>query len=338
MTFLYPLALLLLPLPWLQSFLQRRLYRGEALPIIAPFLSQDKKKRTLHYFFTQATTLLIWGLAVLALTRPVQLGTPITKESNNAYTLMLALDISDSMEEKVFDRSSSAPPLTRLEVAKHFLSNLLPLWEGERVGMLVFGTMPYLLSPPTYDIEFLLESTERIRTGWANKLRTKDALLPSGVDASTSIWDSVLLATRSVDPAFHHHVLVLISDGRDTGSYISKAAATHAATLAHMKIYSLLVGGDAEGESALKSLSKSTGGAFYHASNDADAEALYKRLQSKEAPPKKQPLTKVQKEYYPYPLSLALILFFLRGVYYQRRALWQQAIKRITLFVRWIHA
>ena len=122
---------------------------------------------------------LIWPLLVVALARPQHTGeathVPITGRD-----LMLAVDISPSMEER--DMILQGRPLNRLEALKVVLDDFILQREGDRLGLLLFGSEPYIQAPLTFDHETLRTLLSEAGLGMAGR--------------ATAIGDAIGLAVK----------------------------------------------------------------------------------------------------------------------------------------------
>jgi Ca-activated chloride channel homolog len=98
---------------------------------------------------------LIWLCVVAAGARPQWTGDPVTLPTTGR-DLMLAVDISGSMGTE--DMQLGNRLVNRLTVVKHVVSDFVARRQGDRVGLILFGTNAYLQAPLTFD----LASVERL--------------------------------------------------------------------------------------------------------------------------------------------------------------------------------
>ncbi len=167
-TLAWPWLLLLLPLPlavlrWVPP------YDGGDGALRAPFFARLERmlgpgdERTLRARSTLRTLALwcIWLLVVLALARPEELGTRVTR-TRSARDLLLAVDLSGSMGETDLS-PAEGPPKTRLDMVKEVVGAFVAARAGDRLGLVVFGDAPYVQVPFTTDtdvVKALLADTE----------------------------------------------------------------------------------------------------------------------------------------------------------------------------------
>jgi Ca-activated chloride channel family protein len=103
--------------------------------------------------------------------------------------------------------------------------------------------------------------------------------------AATALFDTVYLASRSLDRRHGRKVMVLITDGGDTYSKIDYKAAARAAEEAEALVYSIIVvpieasaGRELGGEHALIQLSEDTGGKYYYATSMAQLDEAFRQI------------------------------------------------------------
>jgi Ca-activated chloride channel family protein len=89
-----------------------------------------------------------WLGVVLAATRPAWVGEPMPVPAEGR-DLMLAVDLSGSMSREDF--TVGGRPADRLTVVKGVAEDFIRRREGDRVGLILFGTRPYLQAPLTFD-------------------------------------------------------------------------------------------------------------------------------------------------------------------------------------------
>lgn len=210
-----------------------------------------------------------WGLVVSALAAPVWVGDAIIQH-RPARDLMLIVDLSGSMEERDFIRADGETS-TRLDAVKDVLSNFIARRQNDRLALAVFGTGAYLQAPFTEDrdvIEALL-----------------DELRPRMAGPRTMIGDALGLAVRIFQASDKENkVVILLTDGNDTGSDMPVLRAAQIAAEEGITIHTIAMGDPATvGEKALdtetlKSISQATGGSFFLALDHRELEAIYVEL------------------------------------------------------------
>jgi Ca-activated chloride channel family protein len=148
--------------------------------------------------------------------------------------------------------------------------------ESDRIGLIVFGNAPYIQAPFSQDhdiVRYLLDQTEVRMAG-------PQTMLGDAIGfAITRFEDTDTQAQRSKD-----RVLILLTDGNDTGSKMPPDKAANIAKGHDITIHTIAVGDpttlgeDKLDEEALKEIADETGGRFFHANDRAELEGIYRTL------------------------------------------------------------
>jgi Ca-activated chloride channel homolog len=210
-----------------------------------------------------------WLLAVLALARPVYVEPPIQKVQPTR-DLMLALDISQSMDSRDFT-APDGKRLARIDAVKHVVDGFIQRRKGDRIGIIVFGAAAYPQAPFTLDhrtCRALLQETESGMAG-----------------PQTMIGDAIGLAIKEFgNSKAPDKVLVLLTDGNDTGSRMPPAKAAEIAKQKGIKIHVVAIGDPkATGEDKvdvplMRTIAESTGGRFFLGQDQKQLENAYSVL------------------------------------------------------------
>ncbi len=130
---------------------------------------------------------------ILAMADP-QIGTRLEEVKRKGVDIMIALDVSLSMHAE-----DVAP--NRLEKAKHEVSGLIDILQGDRVGLIAFAGMAHVQCPLTLDYA-------------AAKIFLRDMDTDLIPQPGTALDDAIAKAIRSFDTKDRKHkVLILITDG-----------------------------------------------------------------------------------------------------------------------------
>ena len=163
-SFAAPWAAVLLPLPLLVWKLWPRphgatdayMYGHRStllLPALGRLASAFVAARSLTHAGShlQLATLVLWWLALVTALMQPQWLEPYTEIRTGGYDLMLAVDTSRSME--ALDFTVDGKQVTRMAVIKGVLGRFIKARDGDRIGIVVFGSQAYVLSPMTLDVE-----------------------------------------------------------------------------------------------------------------------------------------------------------------------------------------
>ena len=151
LTFAYPWLFPFLPLPLILRWLLPS-YRETRTAIRIPFFSKpgaphrpaaDSGAAVRRRSVIQGVLFaILWWAVVTALARPQWLEPPIVKELPTR-DLLLAIDLSGSMETADV-KSKEGRTVDRLTAVKEVLDDFLGKRQGDRVGILVFGSAAFV--------------------------------------------------------------------------------------------------------------------------------------------------------------------------------------------------
>jgi Ca-activated chloride channel family protein len=214
---------------------------------------------------------LVWLLVVTALAKP-QLVEPPIEKIESARDLVLAVDLSGSMATADM-QDASGNRIDRLTAVKQVLGDFVERREGDRIAILVFGNQAFLQAPFTQDRRLL-------RT-------LLDQTAPRMAGPQTVLGDAIGLSIRTFESStVPERVLILLTDGNDSGSRMPPRKAAEIAAGKNISIYTIGVGdpatiGEAEIDAEmLQDISAASGGTSYRADDRAELEAVYRQIDS----------------------------------------------------------
>jgi Ca-activated chloride channel family protein len=241
----------------------------------------------------------VWLFLVLTLSRPVWLGEPLERIIP-ARDLLVAVDLSGSMETEDFT-AATGERLGRLAAVKQVLDAFLAAREGDRLGLIVFGDRAFVQAPFTDDLAVIRLFLDEIQ--------------PRMAGPKTALGDAIGLAMTLFDRSeLEDRVLLLFTDGNDTGSLVPPARAAGMARERGVVIHAIgvgdpgAVGEDPLDEALLRRITGSTGGKYFQA---ADRETLAAVTDAVDAltPREVQTLThQPRRDLFHWPLGAALLL------------------------------
>ena len=254
-------------------------------------------------------------LLILALARP-QFGDKKINVTTQGVNIILALDLSESM--RALDFKQDKKIVTRLEAVKIVVQDFIMKREGDRIGMVVFGSNAFTQLPLTRDYNTIAFILDRLKIGAAGPM--------------TAIGDAIGISLKRLeDIKSKSNIIILITDGKSNSGELSWQDATKIAVQRKVKIYTIAVGTKGEAPflvdglfgkqyvyqkvdvdlDALKTIAKQTQAGFFQAEDLASLEQIYEMINNLEK-------TKVDvekwveyKELYQGLLALGLILFLL---------------------------
>ena len=306
-----PWAFALLPLPLIAWWLLPEFRRRDAA-LVAPFFSRvveltgEKpgsgsvvaRRRPAQHL----VRLVGWALIVTAIASPEFVGEPVlvVKEARD---LMIAVDISGSMNTPDFTLPDGSRA-TRLEAVNHVLDDFVARRDGDRMGLIVFGSQAYLQTPFTPDLATVRALLKDAEVGMAGP--------------QTAIGNAISLGVRlfeadSADSA-ESSVLVLLTDGVDAGSTVTPIQAARVATeLQNVVIYTIGIGStNAPGadldEAMLTEIAEMTGGRYFNASDRTQLESAYETLEQLEPIEYEEASNRPTELLYHWPLGAFLVV------------------------------
>lgn len=310
-TMAHPIFLILLPLPWLLPYLsfipKMTISPGLWVPFYELALKSQGGSRLLtQRNFSFNALYLAWILMVLALSNPQWIGPPV-QQTNDTHALMMALDISGSMS--LDDMTNNGQPITRLELVKNAAKQFIDKRTGDSIGLILFGTKAYLMTPITQDLHHISQRIEDATVGLAGN--------------STSIGDAIGLAIKRLRhlPA-QNRVLILLTDGVNNSGLLNPIKAAEMAKSDGIKIYTIGLGQDPNNqfhdpffglaqvndldEKTLQKIANITSGKFFLANDEASLIKIYDTINQLETIKSSPNVLHPQIDYYPWLAALAL--------------------------------
>ena len=307
----WPWMLLALPLPWLIGrFLPAVKPQGDALflPFAANVPADAAPAAHARWRVRRLLFALLWLLLIAAAARPQWLGDPLPVPTSGRR-LLLAVDVSGSMATP--DMAGNA---SRLDVVQAVAGEFISRRQGDRLGLILFGTRPYLQAPITADLSTVGQFLRQAVVGIAG--------------TETAIGDAIGLAIKRLrdNPAHPDEksgkhgesVLVLLTDGASNAGLLDPVAAARMAADAGLRIYTIGIGAAAQAgffgargnnaldEDTLKAIAGITHGEYFRAT-DADALAkVYARIDQLEPSAGREQWVRPQRDLFSWPLAFAL--------------------------------
>ena len=214
---------------------------------------------------------LVWMLLITATARPQWIGERI-ELPNTGRDLMLGLDLSGSMQIEDMQVGSRLVP--RITAVKAIAADFTQRRQGDRVGLILFGTRAYLQAPLTFDLSTVTRFIDEAQLGFAGE--------------DTAIGDALGLAIKRLrERPASSRIFILLTDGQDTASTVDPMEAAALAAQLDVKIYTIgisrnlgrTVNGRSEvDEAMLNAVAEATGGRYFRATSPAELEAVYALL------------------------------------------------------------
>ena len=272
---LWPWVFAAAPVPWLVHFFSHDKSQQSAA-LRAPFAARwrglsgsgasAKSSRGSWWLLWLA-----WMMLITAVARPQWIGEPI-ELPNTGRDLMLGLDLSGSMQIEDMQIGSRLVP--RITAVKAIAADFTQRRQGDRVGLILFGTRAYLQAPLTFDLSTVTRFIDEAQLGFAGE--------------DTAIGDALGLAIKRLrERPASSRIFVLLTDGQDTASTVDPMEAAALAAQLNVKIYTIGIsrnlgrtsrGRSEVDEAMLNAVAEATGGRYFRATSPAELEAVYALL------------------------------------------------------------
>ena len=279
MSFAFPWLLLCLPLPLLVRWLvPAAVSRRPALKV--PFMrrveqsSRGSAGGSGTHRGQLGLMLLVWAFVVIALAKPQRIEPPIEKELPTR-DLLLLIDLSTSMTKEDFT-NAEGEPVDRLVAVKEVVGDFLGRRDGDRVGLVVFGSAAFLQVPFTTDLDLSRQLLDETAIGMAGP-RTA---LGDAIGLGISLFEESEMETQTI---------IALTDGNDTDSKVPPVEAARIARDRGITIHTIAVGdprtvGEEKlDEETLKEVASTSDGSYSLALNREELEQIYDRLDQVEA-------------------------------------------------------
>lgn len=318
--FTWPWVFYFLPLPILVRYLLPRAksYQASLRVPRLDYYALAQSSQTFRYLSIGKLLLIIlaWLALLCAAAQPKWVSEPISLPVSGR-DLMLAIDLSGSMEEKDFVYNRTR--INRLTASKIVVADFISKRKGDRLGLIVFGEQAYLQTPLTFDTATVAQLMEETFIGLAGK-------------KATAIGDAIGIAIKRLTDNQANkdsdRILILVTDGANNAGAITPEKAAEIAATNQLKIYTIGIGADEEivktwfgqqirnpskdlNEDALKLIANKTGGRYFRARNTQELQQIYNLIDQLEPVEKEQETFKPVKSLFYWPLGLSVLLTML---------------------------
>ncbi|MDX8384264.1 MAG: VWA domain-containing protein [Ghiorsea sp.] len=322
--FILPWVWLALPLPWLvrrfSSAQEVEQQSGLFIPFADDFRLQQPSSATpsTNPLYLLLLAWCAWLCLLAAAAQPQWLGEPV-ELTRSGRDVMLAVDLSGSMQTKDFNLNGQQ--VDRLTATKAVASQFIQRREGDRIGLILFGSQAYLQTPLTFDRTTVNVFLQESAIGLAGK--------------ETAIGDAIGLAVKRLKDTVNSSdlVLILLTDGVNTAGELKPEDGIALAKKIGLRIHTIGIGASAMqvsslfgsrtvnpsadlDEAMLSAIAEHTGGTYFRAHNTNELESIYALIDQLEPVERDSQTFRPISALFMYPLGAAmgilLLLLWLR--------------------------
>jgi Ca-activated chloride channel homolog len=265
---------------------------------------------------------LLWISLVLALMAP-QWSTPHTEISTPGYDLMIAVDGSHSMD--ALDFTVDGRQVSRMAVVKGVIGRFIDRRTGDRLGLVLFGTQAFMLSPLSLD----RVAVHQLLNG----------VMPGIAGPATALGDAIALGAKKLrERPVGSRVMIVIADGDNNSGGFAPRESAMLASQAGVRIYVIGVGSQQTripileqgviryredltmDEEILREIANLTGGAYFRATDAGALEAISARIDQLEKTEAEARTAYLPQPLYRWPLGVGLLALLGLGLFPQGRA------------------
>lgn len=224
--------------------------------------------------------LLFLFILAFIIARP-QLANTFSKTNMNGVDIMLAIDVSGSME--IADDKKDGR--TRIQIAKDEALHFISKRDDDAIGLVLFAKHAISRCPLTLDKKIVTDIVKNIQLG---------LLDPSQTYLATGL---ITAANRLKDSKAKSKIIILLTDGAPSEGDLDPTVAIDVAKQLGIKVYTIGIGGDEPlrimtpmglsmylpvNKELLQKIATSTGGTFFRANNAKDMRKIYDTIDSLE--------------------------------------------------------
>jgi Ca-activated chloride channel family protein len=223
------------------------------------------------------------------------------------------VDVSGSMS--IPDMRLGGQDVTRFQAVQAILGDFIARRDGDRLGLVLFGSRAYLLTPLTYDLKTVRTQLQESAVGLAGR--------------ETAIGDAIGLAVKRLrERPADQRVLILLTDGVNTAGELDPRKAAELAKANGLRLYTIGIGAESMevqdffgsrtvnpsadlDAKLLTEIAESTGGRFFRARDTAELSGIYREIDRLEPTASQGERYRPVQEWFVLPLGVAFVLALL---------------------------
>ena len=260
--------------------------------------------------------LLALGCCIIAIARP-QLKNDIEITEGQGIDIVLCIDVSGSMLAQDFKPD-------RMGAAKNVALDFIERRKGDRIGLVIFSGESFAMCPLTTDKAVLRTQIQTIQNG----------ILKDGTAIGSGLASSVDRLKGSTNKS---KVIILLTDGENTGGLIDPQTAKELAKTFAIRVYTIGVGTKGMAptpyqtplgvqmvnekvsidEVLLQQIAKETNGQYYRATDNAELQNIYTSIDKLEkSKVESTTFRKRTEQFHPWVLAALMLVFLELGLRY----------------------
>lgn len=222
-------------------------------------------------------------LLVAVVARP-QRGIAESRVNREAVDMVLLIDVSSSMLAEDFYLEGRR--VNRMEVCVHTAKDFIRMRRNDRISVIAFAGVPFVMAPLTFDHGWLLQQVNRIEI----------AMVQDGTAIGSAIASGL---NRLRDSEAESKVIVLLTDGVNNAGNISPENAARAAAALGVRVHAIGAGTQDYApfpvrspfggqryvrqlavfdEAQLMRIAEITGGQYFHANDTEALQRIYEEI------------------------------------------------------------
>jgi Ca-activated chloride channel family protein len=274
-----------------------------------------RSTRQRYRFLLTAFRIMAVLLFIVAFARP-RSGTELTEVTSEGIDIMMALDVSSSMQAEDFK------PNNRLYVAKEEIKKFVERRINDRIGLVVFARYSFTQCPLTTDYSVLLNFIDQVNFG----------LVEDGTAIGMALINGV---NRLRESEAKSRIMILLTDGDNNAGEIDPVTAAALAEAMDIKIYTIGAGKPGNAmypvqdplfgkryvyqpthidEETLKQIAEKTHGKYFRARSGEELEQIYAEIDGMEKTEVKTATHIQYSELFHYFIYAGLLLLILEVI------------------------
>ena len=272
------LLFLLIPLALTALYVYRQLSRRQPhlrVSTIQPWKKGGFSLIRIVRHIPFALRILALSVIVIALARP-RTAIHHTTDRTEGIDIMMALDVSGSMDTRDFDGGMS-----RVDALKQTAAEFVAGRPADRIGIVLFGAESYTQCPLTGNREAVISLIQAIQLGFID-------------EDGTAIGEGLATAVARIkDSEAESKVVILLTDGVNNSGNVSPMNAADLAVSAGVKVYTIGMSGNFKpfnynlpsgslqqtfDEDLLKKIADKTGGKYFKATDNSKFASIFAEI------------------------------------------------------------